>query len=151
MTILKTATLKVSSKDFEFGQLIPAKFTCDGKNINPHIHVDKIPGETNTLVVMMDDPDAASRTWNHWLVWNIPITNDISEDNKLGVTGVNDFRRNIYNGPCHNSGTHRFYFKVYALNTFLTLKPTTKKKKLLSTIKQHVIGKGELIGLYKRP
>jgi Raf kinase inhibitor-like YbhB/YbcL family protein len=143
-------TLKVMSPGFGFGQMIPVKYTCDGANVSPPLHIENVPGETNSLAIIMDDPDAPSRTWNHWLVWNIPFTNDIAENDPVGVVGLNDFRRNRYNGPCPTSGTHRFYFKIYALNTELNLKISTKKKKLLMEMRRYVIAKGELVGIYKR-
>lgn len=124
------ASLKVSSPAFDFGQKIPVKYTCDGKDVNPPLHIENIPGEAISLVVIVDDPDAPARTWNHWIAWNVPVVSDIPEDTVLGVSGVNDFRKRGYNGPCPPYGTHRYCFKDYAINQDLRLAPTEKKRKL---------------------
>lgn len=144
------ASLKVSSPAFEFGQQIPQKYTCDGKDVNPPLHIENIPGEAISLVVIVDDPDAPARTWNHWIAWNIPVVSDIPEGTSLGVSGVNDFRKEGYNGPCPPYGVHRYYYKVYAINQDLRLKRSEKKRKLLNTIKNSILAKGELVGLYGR-
>ena len=143
-------TLKVTSPAFAFGYNIPTKYTCDGQDVNPPLHIQKIPGEAISLAVLLDDPDAPARTWNHWLVWNIPVTKDIHENSFVGVTGQSDFRNNKYNGPCPTSGTHRYYFKVYALDSTLDLLVSDKKRKLLHKMKGHILAKGELVGLYRR-
>jgi len=141
-------TLKVTSSAFAFGQKIPAKYTCEGTNINPPLHIEKIPGEAIELAVIVDDIDAPARTWNHWLAWNIPVTKDIPENAQMGIVGTNDFRNNQYNGPCPSTGSHRYYFKIYALDRHLKLEPSDKKRKLLTEIQGHILAKGELIGLY---
>ncbi len=142
--------LKVTSPAFAFGHRIPERYTCDGADINPPIHIEKIPGETIGLAIMVDDVDAPARTWNHWVAWNIPAVKEIPENSELGVIGTNDFRNNKYNGPCPVSGTHRYYFKVYALDLHLNLETCDKKRKVLTAIQGHILAKGELIGIYGR-
>lgn len=143
-------SVKVTSPAFDFGQRIPMKYTCNGQDVNPPLQLRNIPGEAISLAIIVDDPDAPARTWNHWIAWNIPVVNEISEESTLGVSGTNDFRNRGYNGPCPPSGMHRYYFKVYALDDKLSLKPTDKKRKLLNTMKGHIISKGELVGIYSQ-
>lgn len=143
-------TLKVTSSAFAFGQKIPSKYTCDGKDVNPPLHLENLPGEAISLAIVVDDPDAPARTWNHWIVWNIPVVNDIPENSMLGITGTNDFRNSTYNGPCPPSGLHRYYFKVYVLDRELSLTQADKKRKLITTMEKHVIARGELVGIYER-
>lgn len=143
-------TLKISSPAFDEGQLIPAKYTCDGMNVNPPIDIKNIPAETKSLALVVDDPDAPGQTWVHWLAWNIPVSNQIKENQQPGIEGLNDFHQLKYGGPCPPSGTHRYFFKVYALNTVLLLPVKSTKKQLEKVMNDHIIGYGELIGLYKR-
>lgn len=142
--------LKVSSPAFQNMELIPAKFTCDGKNINPPLEIEHIPDEAKCLAIIVDDPDAPIATWVHWLVWNIPLTHHIKENVIHGTVGVNDFEKNGYGGPCPPSGTHRYFFKVYALDALLDLNQNTRKIQLEKAMSGHIIGFGELIGTYKR-
>jgi len=142
--------LKVTSTAFENEGMIPVKYTCDGINVNPSLDIENIPGEAKCLVLIVDDPDAPIGTWVHWLVWNIPITHHIKENQVHGIQGINDFQLNQYNGPCPPSGTHRYFFKVYALDDILNLPVHTKKPELEKAMSEHIIAFGELIGLYSR-
>ena len=142
--------LKITSPAFENNQPIPSKFTCDGKNISPPLEVEHIPNEAKCLALIVDDPDAPIATWAHWLVWNIPLTHHIKENSIHGIEGVNDFERKNYGGPCPPSGTHRYFFKVYALDELLKLSPNARKADLEKAMSGHIIGFGELIGTYKR-
>lgn len=144
------ALLEVTSTAFTEGGLIPAQYTCDGKNFNPPLDIENIPVEAKCLVLIMDDPDAPRGDWVHWLVWNIPVTHHIGEDQVNGVEGLNDFQQQRYGGPCPPSGTHRYFFKVYALKTLLDLPDTTTRLQLEKAMSEHIIGFGELIGMYKR-
>ena len=141
--------LKVSSTAFLHEGMIPFKFTCDGKNFNPPLDIEHIPEETKSLVLIVDDPDAPVGTWVHWLVWNIPVTHHIKENEVHGKEGMNDFQQLHYGGPCPPSGTHRYFFKVYALNALLDLPSNTKKPQLEKAMSEHIIAFGELVGLYK--
>ena len=110
--------MKIISEVFENKQMIPQKYTCDGENINPPLQITDIPSNTESLVLIVDDPDAPSGDWIHWLVWNInPQTKEIMEDSvpENAVVGTNDFKKMEYDGPCPPSGTHRYVFKVLAL------------------------------------
>lgn len=142
--------LKISSHSFKEGEMIPVKYTCDGDNINPSLDIKGIPDEANSLAIIVDDPDAPAGTWVHWVAWNIPVTQHIKEDHVPGTEGVNDFQQLHYGGPCPPSGTHRYFFKVYALDTILDLPAGTNKMQLEKAISEHIIGFGELTGLYKR-
>ena len=142
--------LIIKSDVFESNKLIPFKYTCDGEDVNPPLTIKGIPEGTKSLVLIVDDPDAPMGTWDHWMVWNIPPTGKIEENTVPGVEGMNDFRRHSYGGPCPPSGTHRYFFKVYALDTKLTLNPNSRKKDVEKAMKDHVLAKGELVGLYRR-
>jgi Raf kinase inhibitor-like YbhB/YbcL family protein len=142
--------IDISSTAFKNGEMIPAKYTCDGINVNPPLDIKDIPEETKCLVLIADDPDAPIGTWVHWIVWNIPVTHHIKENSVHGVEGLNDFQQHRYGGPCPPSGTHRYFFKIYALNALLDLPANTKKVKLEKAMSEHIIGFGELIGLYVR-
>ncbi len=142
--------LNISSTVFKEGEMIPAKYTCEGENINPPLDISGIPGEAKCLAIIMDDPDAPSGNWVHWLVWNIPVTHHIKEENVPGKEGINDFQMHRYGGPCPPSGTHRYSFKLYALDALLELPGNTKKGQLEKAMSEHIIGFGTLTGLYKR-
>jgi Raf kinase inhibitor-like YbhB/YbcL family protein len=142
--------LYITSTAFENEKMIPGKYTCDGKNINPPLDITNIPAEAKSLVLVVDDPDAPIGTWVHWIVWNIPITKQLKENDVAGIEGLNDFQQNNYGGPCPPSGTHRYFFKVYALDALLDLPVNTRKPALEKTMNQHIIAFGKLIGLYSR-
>ena len=142
--------LSVSSSAFENNKLIPAKYTCDGANVNPPLTIEGVPDGAKSLVLIVDDPDAPMGTFDHWVVWNIPPTSKIEENAVPGTEGVNDYRKRSYGGPCPPSGTHRYFFKVYALDTKLDLSPNSRRKDVEKAMQGHVLAKGELIGLYRR-
>lgn len=142
--------LKVTSPAFEHKGSIPKKYTCDGIGVNPPLNIEVLPEGTESLVLIVDDPDASMGTWDHWIVWNIPPAQKIEEDSVPGAEGLNDFRRHSYGGPCPPSGTHRYFFKVYALDTKLDLRPSSRKKDVERAMKGHVLAEGEIIGLYSR-
>lgn len=143
-------TLEVTSEAFNDRTYIPTKYTCDGENINPPLFIKNIPLNTKSLVLIVDDPDALSGIWVHWLVWNIPPSSKIKERSIPGIEGMNDFRKQNYGGPCPSSGTHRYFFKVYALDDFIDLEQPATLADLEKVMSTHVMGFGELIGLYKR-
>lgn len=143
--------LKITSSVFEHNKNIPSKYTCDGENINPPLTITGIPGAAQSLVLICDDPDAPSKTWVHWVVWNIPITmKEIAKHSVPGIEGITDFGSKGYGGPCPPSGTHRYFFKIYALDTTLNLPANSTKKDVEKAMKGHIIEQAELIGLYKR-
>ncbi len=143
--------LTVQSPAFAHNKQIPEKYTCDGEGINPPIVVEGTPKEAKSLVLLMDDPDAPSGTFDHWVVWNIPpSTSSIDEHMVPGTEGVNSGRRAGYTGPCPPSGTHRYFFKLYALDTELNLSVNSRKRDVEKAMQDHILAKGELIGLYSR-
>jgi Raf kinase inhibitor-like YbhB/YbcL family protein len=143
--------LSVKSQAFETNKPIPRKYTCDGQDINPPLTIGGIPKEAKTLVLIVDDPDAPSGTFDHWIVWNIPpSTSKIGENSVPGAEGMNSARQMGYMGPCPPSGTHRYFFEVYALDTELSLGIGSKKKDVEKAMQNHILAKGELIGLYSR-
>jgi Raf kinase inhibitor-like YbhB/YbcL family protein len=135
---------------FKNNEFIPAKYTCDGSNVNPPLEIENIPKEAKCLAVIVDDPDAPSKTWVHWVCWNIPVTNKIKENEMRGAQGVNDFGKNNYGGPCPPKGTHRYFFKIYALDKELNLEKSTTKTDLEKAMSDHIVAFGDLFGLYIR-
>jgi Raf kinase inhibitor-like YbhB/YbcL family protein len=142
-------TIKVFSSAFVGNGSIPRKYTCDGQDINPPLEFAGIPEETESLVLIVDDPDASPK-FTHWLVWNIEPVAKIEEDSIPGVEGLNDFKKIGYNGPCPPSGTHRYFFRVYALDKKLELKAGAGRKYLENEMIGHIIAEGELMGKYSR-
>ncbi|MFA6989876.1 MAG: YbhB/YbcL family Raf kinase inhibitor-like protein [Candidatus Gastranaerophilaceae bacterium] len=150
--------MKLSSSAFLNNELIPTKYTCDGKDISPHLFIEGIPADAKSLVLICDDPDAPMGTFVHWVMFNIPtniaeIPEAIPAMNVLGngsIQGNSDYKKIGYGGPCPPSGTHRYFFKLYALDTTLNLLPGVSKAQVEKAFDEHVIAKTELIGLYKR-
>lgn len=142
--------MKVTSPDFENNNFIPRKFTCDGENISPGLIIEGIPKEAKSLVLIVDDPDASSGMWVHWVAYDIPVTGRIDEGSAPGKQGTNSSGDKAYDGPRPPSGTHRYFFKVYALDTALNLKEGAKKQDLEKVMQGHILEKAELMGLYKR-
>lgn len=140
--------IQLTSPAFEAGEKIPTRFTCDGEDISPELQMDNLPPETQSLAIIMDDPDAPSGTWTHWLVWNILPDNVIKENNTEGVLGINDFGSIKYQGPCPPIGSHRYFFRVYALDTRLSLPFGSTHDELLKAMEYHILGSGELMGVY---
>jgi len=142
--------LTITSSVFENKGFIPARYTCDGEDVNPPLSIDGVPVRTESLVLIVDDPDAPMGTWDHWVVWNIPSVTKIEENSVPGTEGLNDFRKLSYGGPCPPSGTHRYYFKVYALDKKLDLPSNSRKRDVEKAMEGHILAKGEIMGLYAR-
>ncbi len=145
-----TTELKITSA-FANGEKIPKKYTCDGENISPELKIEGLPEAAKSLVLIVDDPDAPAGDWVHWVVFNIPVSGDkltIKEDSVPGEEGMNDFKKTSYGGPCPPGGTHRYFFRVYALDSMLTLSFATKADVELA-MKNHVLAKGELMGKFR--
>lgn len=149
-SVVDYKVLKVSSTRFDHNGHIPAQYTCDGDDVNPPLDIEDIPGEARCLALIVDDPDAPSGVWVHWVTWNIPVTHHLKENSAPGMQGMNDFQKHRYNGPCPPSGTHRYFFKVYALNKTLDLPVSSDKQDLEKAMSDSIIAFGELIGLYRR-
>jgi len=142
--------LTIKSPAFQHNSLIPKKYTCDGEEINPPLSIEGVPKEAKSFAMVVDDPDAAE-TFDHWVVWNIPSSKtEIAENSVPGKEGNNSARQLGYASPCPPSGTHRYFFKVYALDTELILGAKSTKRELEKAIQGHILAKGELIGLYHR-
>jgi hypothetical protein len=155
----RKGTMGLTSTAFGEGQPIPAKYTCDGQNVSPPIHWSGVPRETKSLVLIVDDPDAPSGTWVHWVVYDLPPTvTELSEDlakNQYipggAKQGLNDFKHLGYGGPCPPSGkAHRYYLKLYALDRVLNLRPGAAKKEVEQAMEKHTLGQAQLMGTYKR-
>ena len=144
--------MKITSSAFQQGANIPSKFSCDGADTSPPLQIQEIPPEAKSLVLIVDDPDALSGLFTHWIAWNIsPQTSMIAEGSApKGTRGTNDFGKSGYGGPCPPSGTHRYFFKIYALDQELNLAAGSKRAQLDSAMKGHVIAQGELMGRYSR-
>jgi Raf kinase inhibitor-like YbhB/YbcL family protein len=145
--------LKISSPAFENNGYMPAKYSCDGMDVNPPLLIENVPTNAKSLALVVDDPDAPTGTWVHWVVWDIhPGTKEIKENSvpKGAGQGLNDFRQHNYKGPCPPPGTHRYFFKLYALDTILNLSQDSTKAGLESAMKGHIIEQAQTIGLYKR-
>ena len=155
----KKMAITVTSPVFQEGGMIPSKYTCDGEDISPPLKWEGLPAGTKSIALICDDPDAPMKTWVHWVIWNIPgdvkeLSENIPPDKTLpdgSKQGITDFRRHGYGGPCPPSGTHRYYFKIYALDANLDLVNTATKKDLLKTMEgHHILAEGQLMGKYKR-
>jgi len=142
--------LRITSLAFQNNGLIPAKYTCDEDDVNPPLNIEGIPREAKSLVLIVDDPDAPMGTWVHWVVWNIPPKERIEENSVPGVEGLNDSRKHSYAGPCPPSGTHRYFFKIYALDAKLDLITNSRKEDVENAMEGHILARGEIVGLYRR-
>ncbi len=153
---LAPKTIKLESKVFTENGVIPAKYSCDRDNISPPLHWEEIPPGTKSLALIVDDPDAPGATFVHWVLYDLsPEIRQLPEgfatqSQVIGVQGKNDFGQSGYGGPCPPSGTHRYFFKLYALNQKLGLKPGITKQELLSAMTGHILATAELIGKYSR-
>ena len=150
--------IKISSPAFQDGGMIPKLYSCDDKNISPPLNWSNLPPETKSIAIIVDDPDAPVGTWVHWVIYNIsPDTSSLEEAvpaEKIlpngAYQGKNDWGRIGYGGPCPPGGTHRYFFKIYALDSVPELKPGINKAELLKAINGHIISEGKIIGKYKR-
>ena len=155
-----TKQLTITSDAFSSGQSIPAKYSCIGRNISPPLAWSEPPAGTQSFALIMDDPDAPVGTWVHWVLYNIPLAKrDLQED--LPITGKNmdpnaiyvgkNSSGNIgYDGPCPPGGTHRYIFKLYALDTTINLLPGVSKEQVLKEMDGHILAQGELVGTFSK-
>jgi len=143
-------TMQITSNEFEHNGFIPRKFTCQGRDISPPLTIDNIPQGTRTFALIVDDPDAPMGTWVHWVVFNISPAKEILEGTIPGTQGINDFGKRNYGGPCPPSGTHRYFFKLYALDSELKVPEGLTKEELERAMEDHILAQAELIGLYKK-
>jgi Raf kinase inhibitor-like YbhB/YbcL family protein len=165
-------TIQLSSPAFAEGGMIPKQYTCDGSDRSPPIAWTVVPASTRTLTLICDDPDAPSGTWSHWVVFDLPAqVKGLREGIPVGETipessiepseptppepsrprqGKNDFGKTGYGGPCPPSGTHRYFFRLYALDARLDLRPTATRADVLEAIQGHILAEGRLTGKYRR-
>ena len=151
---------ELTSTAFANGDPIPVKYSCDGEDISPPLAWADPPKGTQSFALIMDDPDAPVGTWDHWIVFNIPAnTYGLEED--LPITGINQvpefisiaknsWSRNDYGGPCPPGGTHRYFFKLYALDIILSLDENADKSQVLAAMEGHILAEAELMGTYSR-
>ena len=150
--VQEVENMKLTSPAFENNKEIPSEYTCDGSDTSPELNIADVPENTKSLVLINDDPDAPVGTWDHWIVFNMPTTtNKINKGREpTGTAGKNSWGRTGCGGPCPPSGTHRYFFKLYALDTELDLAEGTTKKDIEAAMEGHIIDKTELVGTYKR-
>ena len=153
-----TPGIKLVSRAFTEGQTIPRQYTCDGINISPPLEWTGLPKSAKTIAIIADDPDAPAGTWVHWVIFNlpadtlgmvenVPATEDVAGG---GLQGKNDFQKIGYGGPCPPSGTHRYFFKIYALDGELPLKAGATKSEVEKASEGHIVGQAQLMGTYRR-
>lgn len=145
--------MQLTSPDFTDGAAIPLRFTCDGENVNPELHWSGLPEGTRSLSLIVDDPDSPNGTFVHWTVWNILPEISVLLPGSLpeGVMeGITSFEKPGYGGPCPSSGTHRYFFKLFALDTTLDLEAGCEAADLECAMNKHILSQAELVGLYSR-
>jgi len=149
-SLTKEHAMRLSCPDFKDKELMPRKFSYHADNLSPTLIIEGVPEGAESLVLIVDDPDAPMGTWVHWVVFDIPVTSRIEEGTVPGRQGITDFGTMNYGGPAPPSGTHRYFFKLYALDTKLGLKEGIKKSALEKAMEGHILEEAELVGLYKR-
>jgi len=146
--------MNLTSSAFSHGQAIPVQYSCKGADVSPPLAWDEPPAGTRSFVLIMDDPDAPRGTWDHWVIFNIPaerraLPEDFQPAEPL-VVGRNSWGRSDYGGPCPPSGTHRYFFRLYALDTPLSLSSNANKKEVLAALEGHALGMAELMGTFSK-
>ena len=145
--------MQLTSSAFQQNQPIPTAYTCDGVNHHPPLTISQVPAETQSLALVVEDPDAPTKTFTHWLLYDLPpSTRQIPEQEVplKGTDGVNDFGVLEYRGPCPPSGTHHYVFRLFALDTELGLAEGALKEDVLAKMEGHILARAELIGTYRR-
>jgi Raf kinase inhibitor-like YbhB/YbcL family protein len=145
----------IKSTSFNDGEGIPLKYTCDGKSISPPLEWEGFPSGTKSFVLILDDPDAVLCTWNHWIIYNIPnnVTNLIENIHALShpaKSGLNSWHKESYIAPCPIKGEHRYFFKLFALNTLLEEQEGISRINIEKLISPYIIGEAVLMGKYER-
>jgi Raf kinase inhibitor-like YbhB/YbcL family protein len=155
----KTSTMQLTSTAFQEGAPIPAQYTCAGRNISPPLQWSGMPAGVKSLALIADDPDAPAGVWVHWVVYNLPpsaagLAEDTPKSQDLAngaKQGLNDFKRPGYGGPCPPPGKpHRYFFKLYALDAMLDLKPGATKKGVEAAMSNHILAQTQLMGTFQR-
>lgn len=143
-------SVKLTSPAFADKQEIPSDYTCDGANSIPPLEISDVPANAKSLALVVDDPDAPAGTWDHWVVWNIAPATTLIDAEPDGMPGKNSWGKTGYGGPCPPSGSHRYYFKLYALDTMLNIPAGSNKAVLLTAMKTHIVAEASLMGTYQR-
>lgn len=150
-TTTTRGAMQLTSPAFTHEGMIPERFTCDGADVSPELVIEGVPVGTVSLVLVVEDPDAPGGTWDHWVVFDIRVTESIAEDvGATGTRGLNSWQRTGYGGPCPPSGTHRYFFTMLALDTELGLAEGATKAEVLAAAESHVLGEAVLMGAYAR-
>jgi Raf kinase inhibitor-like YbhB/YbcL family protein len=148
-TSTEGAPMVLTSPAFDHESAIPMRYTCDGDNVSPELRITAIPEDASVLVLIMDDPDAPAGTWDHWIAYDFSPTSSISEDvGDLGTAGLNSWKETGYGGPCPPSGTHRYFFRVLALDSPLGLAEGAAKDDVLAASDGHVLAEAVLMGIF---
>ena len=143
--------MELTSTAFNHESRIPTRYTCDGTEVSPPLQISAIPAGTAALALIVEDPDAPRGTWDHWVVYDIPVTTSIPEGvESIGTTGVSTGGEQGYESPCPPSGSHRYVFTIYALDSTLGLGPGANKVALLAAMEGHVLASATLLGRYSR-
>ena len=142
--------MQLMSPAFAPNHMMAKRFSCQGDDINPPLEIKNIPEGTQSLALIMDDPDSPTGTWVYWIAYDIPPTDRIEESSSPGKQGINDFGLQQYSGPCPGYEPHRYFFKLYALDTILYLQEGADKEMLVNAMQGHILDKAELVGIYKR-
>ena len=147
-------SLSLESPAFLSNASIPPQYTCNGENYSPALHWQGAPVGTKSYVLIVDDPDAPNGTWVHWVLFNIPATcnhlDEATETPPGAISGMNSWELKGYGGPCPPSGTHRYFFKLSALDVRLTVNSNATKSDILNAMEHHILDHSELVGLYKQ-
>jgi Raf kinase inhibitor-like YbhB/YbcL family protein len=148
-----STNMKIKCSAFSNNGKIPSKYTCDGENMNPPLSFSDIPNNSKSLLLIVDDPDAPAGIWTHWILFNIPPDTKEVPENSVpsgAIQGVTSFSTKGYGGPCPPSGTHHYYFKLFALDITLDLPESSKAKDIEEVVVGHILAQAQLIGLYSR-
>jgi Raf kinase inhibitor-like YbhB/YbcL family protein len=150
LTTKMKSGISVKSPAFDQGGQIPKKYSCEGENINPPLEISGFPGHTQSLALILEDPDAVKGIFYHWVVWNIPPTESISENSSPGITGSNSSGTEEYTGPCPPTGSHRYYFRIFALDTLLDISAGSDKNTLEEAMQGHQLSTGEIMAHFRK-
>ncbi|MCE5275157.1 MAG: YbhB/YbcL family Raf kinase inhibitor-like protein [Syntrophaceae bacterium] len=157
--VSSAGAFELSSTAFKAGEPIPTRHTCRGEDVSPPLAWSGAPKATRSFALICDDPDAPLATWVHWVYYDIPASvyalpeaiGSAEKPSPGGTSGKNSFRKAGYGGPCPPFGTHRYFFRLYALDTFLGLKAGATKKELVKAMNGHILDQAELMGTYRKP
>jgi Raf kinase inhibitor-like YbhB/YbcL family protein len=141
--------MDITSPAFAHGEPIPARYSCEGKNVSPHLDISNLPEGTVSLTLIMDDPDAPGGTWDHWIAYDVgPVVAIDEGDHAVGTGGLNSWKETGYGGPCPPSGVHRYFFKLFALDAELGIGAGATKTDVLNAMEGHILSDATLLGTF---